>query len=148
MEDFKHKQPEQFNSSFKKDPLDSEITKEGYDYNSALEIVEQQKGKVDKTARNKDGDRVEKVMNVLIERSIRWCIRNYYGAWVPNLQIMRKKIDRNEKLLKEDFVLLKTMSSMLQPHKINEFGQKNYNYNPVELYKMYLQKINEKYKIW
>jgi len=142
MEEFKNKQINLNLGRFNKDPLESEIYELSYDYDSILKKIEANKGRIKE---EKPGERVkdERILNTLIDRGIRWCVRNYYRMWLANFQIIRKKISKNIQLSKDEVAMLKTAVALISPHRINELGVRNHTMDPSEIYRYNLKKINE-----
>ncbi|MEM4134035.1 MAG: hypothetical protein QXO35_00900 [Candidatus Micrarchaeia archaeon] len=119
------------------------------DFLPLIKRLEENKGRINKSERLENGYMVEKMINVLIDRGARWCVKNFHMAWNPSLQIIRKKIvHRNEKITIEEMALLKTINAMLNPHKINERFTRNHNMDSVEAYKFYLNELKTKYPSW
>ncbi|MCS7109593.1 MAG: hypothetical protein NZ903_02240 [Candidatus Micrarchaeota archaeon] len=147
MEHFKQKKNGENNvNNFTKDPAEEGIF---YNFIHLINIIEENRGIVDKKERTADGVVFEKALNTFVDKGVRWCVRNFYKGWSVELQIIRKKIlEKREKINVEEMALLKTINAVLNPHKVNEAFVRNHYLEPREIYSFYLNDLKSKKPNW
>ena len=116
----------------------------GYEY--LLVELEKNKGIIDKNLALQNGLNAERVFMAMTGRSIRWCMQNGYVEWMRKIRIMKKRVDKNDKIDLEHFALLHTMRAVLLPYRRHPLTFRNPQAGPSDLFKMNLERLNFIYR--